>query len=219
LVISMTKMDTVYEETNYVTVNSLPSVLSLNHAMLYGLRLRLVMWEHITQEDKETNAKSKEGILGALNDLTKELNQYEKLTSDAKDKALLEKDLEALEKFKVLVNDILKLSETGHKAEASVAFNKARATLKTLTSALDEHMSYNLELAKKMASHAAEEKQSANTSMIIVLLIVVGATIFLSIIIRNNCVLCKACILYEIAFGNLRSKERASFPYFLHQTQ
>jgi len=55
--ISMTKMDTVYEETNYVTVNSLPSVLSLNHAMLYGLRLRLVMWEHITQEDKETNSK------------------------------------------------------------------------------------------------------------------------------------------------------------------
>jgi methyl-accepting chemotaxis protein len=184
--ISITKMDRVYEETNYVTVNSLPSVISLNHAMLYGLRLRLVMWEHITQEDKEANAKSKEGILDALNSLAKELNQYEKLTSDAKDKVLLTKDLEAFEKFKVLVNDILKLSETGHKAEASVAFNKARATLKTLTSALDEHMSYNLELAKKMASDAAEEKQNANTSMIIVVLIVVGATIFLSIIIRNN---------------------------------
>ena len=207
--ISITKMDTVYEETNYVTVNSLPSVLSLNHAMLYGLRLRLVMWEHITQEDKEANAKSKEGILGALNDLTKELNQYEKLSSDAKDKALLAKDLEALEKFKVLVNDILKLSETGHKAEASVAFNKARATLKTLTSALDEHMSYNLEIAKKMASDAAEEKQSANTSMIIVLLIVVGATIFLSIIIRNN--IMQGVHLVRDSIGNFVRKKELHF--------
>ena len=41
--ISYKKMDQVYEETNYVTVNSLPSILSLNHAMLYGLRLRLAL--------------------------------------------------------------------------------------------------------------------------------------------------------------------------------
>ena len=184
--ISMNKMDKVYEETNYVTVNSLPSVMALSDAMLYGLRLRLVMWEHITQDDKEINAKSKEGILSALNDLSKVLDKYGKLVSDDKDGAMLAKDLEAFGKFKVLVGDTLKLSETGQKAEASVAFNKARPTLKTLTTALDEHMNYNLELAQKTAANAAQEKQNANTIMIIVVLIVVGATIFLSVLIRNN---------------------------------
>ena len=184
--ISMNKMDKVYEETNYVTVNSLPSVMALSDAMLYGLRLRLVMWEHITQDDKEINAKSKEGILSALNDLSKVLDKYGKLVSDDKDGAMLAKDLEAFGKFKVLVGDTLKLSETGQKAEASVAFNKARPTLKSLTTALDEHMNYNLELAQKTAANAAQEKQNANTIMIIVVLIVVGATIFLSVLIRNN---------------------------------
>ena len=107
--ISMKKMDQVYEETNYVTVNLLPSILSLNHATVFALRLRLVLWEHITQEDKEANAKSKEGILGALNDLDKEFKKYEGMISDEKDKALLTKDLEAFSGFKKLVDDILKL--------------------------------------------------------------------------------------------------------------
>ncbi|AFL68785.1 methyl-accepting chemotaxis protein [Sulfurospirillum barnesii] len=184
--ISMKKMDQVYEETNYVTVNSLPSVLSLNHSMLYGLRLRLVMWEHITQEDKTANAKSKEGILGALNDLEKELKTYESMVSNEKDKALLAKDLEALEGFKKLVDEILKLSESGHKAEAAVTFNKARPVLKALTSALDEHMQYNLELANQMATHAASEKENANLLLIILSLCIIGSTIVLNLLIRKN---------------------------------
>ena len=176
----------VYEETNYVTVNSLPSILSLNHATVFALRLRLVLWEHITQEDKEANAKSKEGILGALNDLDKEFKKYEGMISDEKDKALLTKDLEAFSGFKKLVDDILKLSESGHKAEATIAFNKARPVLKALTSAMDEHMAYNQNLAKKMANDAADEKQNANLVMIILSLCIIGSTIFISVLIRNN---------------------------------
>lgn len=184
--VSMKKMDQVYEETNYVTINSLPSVISLNHAMLYALRLRLVMWEHITQEDKETNAKSKEGILGTLNDLTKELKSYESLISDDTDKTLLTQDQEALQKFTLLVQDILTLSETGKKAEATVMFNKARPILKALTSAFDAHMKYNLDLANKMANSATDNKKNANIMMIILSLAIIGSTLFISFFIRNN---------------------------------
>lgn len=204
--ISMTKMDQVYEETNYVTVNSLPSVLSLNHAMLYALRLRLVMWEHITQEDKEANAKSKEGILGALSDLEKELKKYETMISDDKDKALLAKDVDTLGAFKKLVDDLLKLSESGHKAEATTAFNKARPVLKSLTSALDEHMQYNVDLANKMANHAADAKQNANLVMIILSLSIIGSTIFISVLIRNN--IMQGVHLVRDSIGNfVRTKE------------
>ena len=204
--ISMKKMDQVYEETNYVTVNSLPSVLSLNHSMLYGLRLRLVLWEHITQEDKEVNAKSKEGILGALNDLTKELKHYESMVSDDKDKALLIQDQEALQKFSILVQDILKLSETGKKAEASVSFNQARPILKALTSALDAHMQYNLDFANKMAKSAADAKKNANIVMIILSLLIIGSTIFISILIRNN--IMQGVHLVRDSIGNfVRTKE------------
>ncbi len=205
--ISMKKMDQVYEETNYVTVNSLPSVLSLNHSMLYALRLRLVLWEHITQEDKEANAKSKEGVLGALNDLTKELKNYdETMVSDNQDKALLTQDQEALQKFSILVQDILKLSETGKKAEATIAFNKARPILKALTSAFDAHMQYNLDFANKMAKDAADAKKNANMVMIILSLTIIGSTIFISVLIRNN--IMQGVHLVRDSIGNfVRTKE------------
>jgi len=184
--ISMNKIDQVYEETNYVTVNSLPSVLSLNHTMLYALRLRLVLWEHITQDDKETNAKSKEGIFVALGDIEKEFKKYETMISDDKDKALLSKDVETFGAFKKLVDTILKLSESGQKADASTTFNKARPTLKALTSALDEHMQYNVDLANKMSAHAAGVEKNASMIMIILSLSIISSTIFISILIRNN---------------------------------
>ena len=184
--ISFKKMDQVYEETNYVNINALPSIMSLSDMTVYGLRLRLVLWEHITQDDKAANAKSKEGILEALNNLQKEMKSYEKLISDEQDKGLLAKDVEAFDKFKALITDILKMSESGHKAEATVAFNKARPTLKAMTTALDDHMQYNRDLASKMANDAATVKQNTNSLMIIVVLLVVGATIFFSVLIRNN---------------------------------
>ena len=204
--ISMQKMDQVYEETNYVTINSLPSIISLNHSMLYALRMRLVVWEHITQEDKDANAKSKEGIHGAMNDLEKEFKNYQTLISDEQDRALFVKDQDALKQFNALVSDVLKLSETGHKAEATVMFNKGRTVLKTLTSALDTHMTYNTDLAKKMAAHAGNAKQNANLVMIILSLSIIGSTIFISFLIRNN-IMQGVHLIRDSITGFVRTKE------------
>lgn len=184
--ISMNKIDQVYEETNYVTVNSLPSVLSLNDVTVFALRLRLVMWEHITQDNQEVNAKSKEGIMASLRDIEKEFKKYEGMISDDKDKALLAKDIEAFTAFKKLVDDLLKLSESGQKPEATIAFNKARPVLKALTSALDDHMQYNVELANKMSAHAAGVEKNASMLMIILSIAIISSIIFISILIRNN---------------------------------
>ncbi|WP_067173459.1 methyl-accepting chemotaxis protein [Sulfurospirillum sp. UCH001] len=184
--ISMNKIDQVYEETNYVTINSLPSVLSLNDVTVFALRLRLVMWEHITQDDKEANGKSREGIIASLGDIEKEFKKYESMISDDKDKALLVKDIEAFNAFKKLVDDLLKLSESGQKVEATVAFNKARPILKTLTSALDDHMQYNVELAHKMSTHAAGVEKNASMVMTILSISIISSIIFISILIRNN---------------------------------
>ena len=59
---SYIKMNMVYEKTNYVTVNSLPSVLSLNNAMRLSLRFRLLLWEYITQDDAQLDLKTKQEI-------------------------------------------------------------------------------------------------------------------------------------------------------------
>lgn len=184
--ISMKKMDTVYEETNFSNVNSVPSILALNDITVSALRLRLVLWEHISQEDKAANTQSAEGIKKGIEDINKGLKNYEALVSDPKDREMLNKDLEGFKQYTAVANEVLKLSNGGQKKEAGDFLNKSRPTLKVFTAALDAHMDYNAETAKNSAKEAAEEKQNANLVMIILSLSIIGSTIFISVLIRNN---------------------------------
>ncbi|QIR74971.1 methyl-accepting chemotaxis protein [Sulfurospirillum diekertiae] len=184
--ISMKELDKVYEETNYSNVNSLPSILILNDITVDALRLRLVLWEHISQEDKGSNDKSATGIKTSLANISKLLKNYESFVSDDKDRDMLSKDITSFEQYATIAQEVIKLSETGHKLEAGNFLNKSRPTLKNFTAALDAHMKYNSDIAKDSATTAAHEKQSANAIMIILSLIIIGSTIFISILIRNN---------------------------------
>jgi methyl-accepting chemotaxis protein len=207
--ISMKKMDTVYEETNYANVNSVPSILNLNDTTVSALRLRLVLWEHISQEDKESNAKSAEGIKKGIEDINKGLKAYEALMTDTKDKEMLNKDIESFKQYVAVANEVLKLSETGHKLEASNFFNKSRPVLKVFTAALDAHMDYNAEMAKKSAQSAADEKQNANFVMIILSLAIIGSTIFISVLIRNN--IMQGVHLVRDSIGNFVKNKELNF--------
>ena len=178
--ISMKKMDQVYDQTNYSNVNSLPSILALNDITVNALRLRLVLWEHISQEDKETNAKTAEGVKKALDEIAKALKDYEAMLTDAKDKELLNKDNDTFKQYTAIAQEVMKLSEAG------ILLNKSRPTLKNFTAALDSHMSYNAEIAKNSAISAADAKKNANYMLIILSLIIIGSTIFISVLIRNN---------------------------------
>ena len=60
--IGTTKINTVYEKTNYANINSLPSVFILSDAMQNGYRLRLNLWEHITHDDAKEKEKRDEAI-------------------------------------------------------------------------------------------------------------------------------------------------------------
>lgn len=185
--VSLLKMNTVYEKTNYVTVNSLPSVLSLNNAMRLSLRFRLLVWEHITQEDPQLNTKTKTEIQLTLKELSEEFKKYNSsFVSDGKDKELLLVSQNVLLKYDELASQILLLSEANSKSEASSIFNRARPILKELTTALDVHMQYNLSLAKQSSDNAVEEKKTATYIMLFVLIAGLASILILFILIRNN---------------------------------
>ncbi|WP_041957937.1 methyl-accepting chemotaxis protein [Sulfurospirillum arsenophilum] len=204
--ISIREMDKIYEETNYSNVNSLPSILVFNDITVNALRLRLVLWEHISQDDKEANNKSAEGIKKAIDEIAKGLKDYEALLSDTKDRELLNKDLESFKQYTAVAQEVLKLSGSGHKTEAGNFLNKSRPILKIFTAALDAHMEYNAEIAKNSAKMAAEDKQNASFVMIILSLAIIGSTIFISVLIRNN--IMQGVHLVRDSIGNfVRNKE------------
>lgn len=109
--IGFTKMNTVYEETNYANVNSLPSINLLNEVMQNGYRLRLNIWEHISTEDTQSMKKSEEAIQKVKQNIDKSLSTYETMLSNDEDKALLIKDKEALAKAYTILENIMKQNQ------------------------------------------------------------------------------------------------------------
>jgi len=101
---AMTKMDQIYDETNYANVNSLPSVELLNDTMQNGYRLRLNLWEHISHAKPEEIDSAEKAVLKVKEAINTSLKEYEKLLSNDEDKAYLDKDKEALMKAFALLS-------------------------------------------------------------------------------------------------------------------
>jgi len=183
---AMTKMDEIYDETNYANVNSLPSVELLNDTMQNGYRLRLNLWEHISHAKPEEVASAEKAVLKVKEAINTSLKEYEKLLSNDEDKAYLDKDKEALMKAFSIIEQVMQLSKENHKTEAAEMLNKNRPLLLAFTKALAAHMSYNMDVAKQMAEKASKTSSYANVIMIIVSLGVIATILVISFLIRNN---------------------------------
>ena len=184
--IGATKIKSVYEVTNYANVNSLPSIFILNDTLQNGYRLRLNLWEHISNDDAQEKIKREEAIAKVKQTIEASLKQYETMLSDDKDKALLQKDREALAKAYEVIDSVAKISRENKVVEASALLNKNRPLLLAFTKAIDEHIHYNGDLAKEEAIHASKDKESAEMFMIFISLGALIASTLLGFIIRKN---------------------------------
>ncbi|HEX5330318.1 methyl-accepting chemotaxis protein [Sulfuricurvum sp.] len=180
-VLAVVKLDTVYEETNYGNVNSIPSILTLNSAVDDIAVMRVVAYKYHVETSSEQKKKNEERLLEAEAALEKVFSDYEKLLSDDKDKAMLKADREAAKGYMALLTEIMDLSKQGLEAEAKALLSeKHKDTVAKLNDAIENHLVYNAELAKIEAEHAKEHKSSADTMMIILGLIVIVFTIAMS---------------------------------------
>ncbi|MBV5277674.1 MAG: methyl-accepting chemotaxis protein, partial [Campylobacteraceae bacterium] len=186
--IGATKINTVYEETNYANVNSLPSVFILNDTMQNGYRLRLNLWEHITHDDPKEKIKREEAIQKVNASINTSLKQYETMLSDDKDKAFLSKDREALAKALQVIEAVSKISRENKTIEAAELLNKNRPLLLAFTKSLDEHMHYNETVANEQSSHAKQQKESAEQLMLLLSLSALLGCIVFGYVIRKNIV-------------------------------
>lgn len=184
--IGISKIHTVYEETNYANVNSLPSIFILSDAMQNGYRLRLNLWEHITHDDAKEKLKRDEAIAKVKESIEAAFKKYETLLSDSKDTDLLAKDREALTKAFEIISAVSKLSKENKTIEASALLNKNRPILLAFTKALDEHMHYNESVAKAESLQADGEKNIADKLMIVLSISILIACSLFGYFIRKN---------------------------------
>jgi len=185
--ISYSSMEKVYEQTNYGNINSIPSIVVLNHALDDSLRLRLYLWQHLgAGKDKELKIAIEKKIVDIKEKLTNALKSYESLVSDDKDKEFLLKDKEQIEQYFNLANEVIKLSQAKHEEDGQDLMMSKQKELSALSALLEEHITYNVTLANDEAQKAVKDKNFASILMIVLSIAVACTTFIISIMIRRN---------------------------------
>jgi len=154
--------------------------------MQNGYRLRLNLWEHITNDDVKEKEKCDEAIAKVKENIEAAFKKYETLLAGSKDTDLLAKNRETLSKALEVIAAVSKLSKESKTVEAAALLNKSRPTLLAFTKALDEHILYNGTLAKEEAILAEEAKNSAEKLMIFFSLSILLACTIFGYFIRKN---------------------------------
>lgn len=184
--ISFIKMEQVYTETNYSNVNTLPSVFVLDESMQIAYRLRLAIWQHISQSEMTQKDKVEANIQTLNKSLNDALKSYEALISDDQDKEFLAKDYKAVEAYFTMLNQLIIFSRAQKQTELMELIANNKDVISNFTQVFEEHMKYNFELAKASASHAENQKNSAAFVMIAIAIASATALLFFGLLIRRN---------------------------------
>ena len=159
---SIYEMDRVYTAASYATVNTIPSLLTLNQAFVPFTQMRTAVWQHMTSKDATVRDKLEAGIKEARAAVNQALDKYEKEDiSDEQDRALLAADRAVLLRYDAVRDKVLALSKAGEPDAARDLLMQNQPIVKELVDAFAAHHHYNESLAAKGAADGAVTVASA----------------------------------------------------------
>jgi len=181
------QMGKVFDAANYCTVNSVPSLVTLDDLRKNVLRMRIQINRHVLNSDSAKKMEI-EGILKGNRDSARDaLKKYESggMASDDKDKEFLSQEKKFLDAYEIAVESILVESRANNLEKARSLIESAALTAEKLTSVINEQFDYNVVLAQKGADEAIATKSSSLViSLIIAAITLVAVGIIAYIITR-----------------------------------
>src|SRR5581483_10189588 len=150
----------VYDSASYGTVNSIPSLLTLDEAFSELAVMRVKIWQHIAQSDVEAKSKLERQMSDNLGKIDDALKRYEPLLSDDKDKSLLAADRAALAEYEGLRVKAIEFSNARKPTEARDLLMANQATFNKVWDAFTAHRAYNELLSKNAAEEAVSMKRT-----------------------------------------------------------
>ncbi|MGK5051875.1 methyl-accepting chemotaxis protein [Janthinobacterium sp. RB2P8] len=160
--ISIHQMDRVYTAASYATVNTVPSLLILNHAFVPFTQMRTAVWQHLAAKDPAVRDKLEAGIKEARAAVGQALDQYEKeAITDEQDRALLAADRAVLLRYDGVRDKVLALSKAGELDAARDVLMQNQPIIKELVDAFAAHHGYNEKLGNMGAAEGAATAASA----------------------------------------------------------
>jgi len=157
-------------ETNEIT---LPSIRTLETAQVAFLRARPRLLSILLEVDPDKRANDEKQFRERMAEMNSALGDYEKLTSDDRDRELLARDKRTAEAYAGFAEKFLAVARQGKREEAMQISANAAETVNALSVALVEHGKYNHEVAAREAA-AAYDIHSRATTLVITAVVLVG---------------------------------------------
>ncbi len=159
--ISYQQMSQVYEQTNYSSVNVVPSIEILNKvAIEFGL-LRVRVYRHGLATDAEVMAKIETSISESRAVLDRALKDYESVISNDEDRRLLESERSELARLNRMIDAIISVSRQNRTEEVRTALAEFDPEAVKFNKTLEAHMKFNQELGLSSSAAAAALKDRA----------------------------------------------------------
>jgi len=189
------QMNKVFDAANYGNVNSVPSILIMNRLGQNFNDYQLATATHILNTDNATMAEIETGIKAWHDGIEKDVNAYEKdgclgasCFSDDKDKQLLVADRALAAEYFAANDKVLALSRLNKNDQARDLLTKNKTLGEKFKQALDAHMKYNEELAKKGVDDAVAAKSASLTLSLIIAALTLGTVSILGFFITRSIV-------------------------------
>ena len=176
----------VFEDANYNSVNTVPSLLILGDVRQEIARLRLRVDRHVMNTDDVKMAELDKSIQEAIDKTEELLKKYEPLVSDADDKAALDKVKTAFKGYLEDVDRVLVESRANRNEQARELIEKNVKTARDLDATLTEIFKFNADLGQRSAHTADETRSFANTLAVAISALTLVVIAVLAFFITRN---------------------------------
>ncbi|MRX09020.1 HAMP domain-containing protein [Pseudoduganella sp. FT25W] len=169
------QMQRVFTAADYVSVNVVPSIISLNKVITDFGNVRAATWQLLAVRDPAVRNDLDKAREASYRKAVDEMQRYEtKYVSDDKDRQQLQADRRAVDAYKVLSDKIVGLALQGKEEEAGASMLASRQVVVDLVAALQSHNQYNVDIASRSADEATRLLARARwEAMFIALLVIV----------------------------------------------
>ncbi|MBC3926895.1 methyl-accepting chemotaxis protein [Undibacterium sp. CY21W] len=160
--IGISQINKVFETTNYVNVNVVPSLIDLNLIKSGTAQNRILSWQWLAASDAAKKAELQKKIDEAESGVLKAFDKYEKDDiSNDKDRAMLSDDRKAFEVYRQIRNKAIEIGNGAGAEEARAYLFSQQTDANKVAKLVDDHIDYNVQIGINSAEEAKKVQNSA----------------------------------------------------------
>ncbi|GAB4256237.1 MAG: methyl-accepting chemotaxis protein [Methylomicrobium sp.] len=159
--VSQSKIESVFDKTNFANINSVPAIIALNQATEGLGRMRVRIYRHAINDDLNKIPAIESSIVEAKNQVLKAFKAYEATITDTTDRQMFDEDVAAFDAYIKGAETALAFSRQNQNDQARYALEQNSNLADRVNAAFKAHMDYNIDLAQKASDEAVVTKSAA----------------------------------------------------------